>query len=316
MKKYYQMYYDGYIYASYGDKILRKQIDSNYWELYMKIDDLNILNYFDLYNRLLREGIHNFYKINEEIDVLVLKGQILFYQNKILMNRLILDNGSRPLRKGILFEEDKIVYSEYYMNKRKEPINVYEYDFFKSKRTILYTFYDIKHIHFIQRDKTDKYSIFIGTGDLDHETGIYKLNIKNKKIEKIGGNSQLWRSVSLLQKGDYLIWGTDSPNCQSYIVRYNLSNKKLEKLKKVEGPAFYSTFDKGGNMYIATIVENRKRHKAILYKSEDGIKWEEIKEYKKDIFHLKYFGFGIIEFINNQENLDKLYINLVGLKEN
>ena len=78
LKIYYQMYYNNYLYASKGNKILRKTINGNNWELYIKIDDLNILNYIELYNRALREGIHNFYKINDEIDAVVLKGEILF----------------------------------------------------------------------------------------------------------------------------------------------------------------------------------------------------------------------------------------------
>ena len=34
----------------------------------------------------------------------------------------------------------------------------------------------------------------------------------------------------------------------------------------------------------------------------------------KDIFHTKYFGYGLIEFINNQKELEELIYNLNGLK--
>ena len=315
LKKYYEMYYKGYIYASSGNKIFRKKLNDEKWESYMKIEDLSILNYFDLYNRLLREGIHNFYKINDEIDAVVLKGQIVFYKNRKLLNRLIIEKGSKPLKNGVLFQQDRIIYSEYYNNKNREPVHVYEYNFYKNKRTIIYTFTNIRHVHFIQQDKTNGNIVYIGTGDLDNESGIYKFDLKNRKIEEIGKGSQVWRAVSILQFGDYLIWGMDSPVEDAYIVRYNLNNGKLEKLKKIEGPAYYSTINRRGIMFIGTTVENRKKHKAIVYKSEDGIKWEATKEYKKDIFHLKYFGFGKISFINNQEELEELYINLVGLKD-
>jgi len=314
LKIYYQMYYNNYLYASKGNKILRKTINGNNWELYMKIDDLNILNYIELYNRALREGIHNFYKINDEIDAVVLKGEILFFRNKKLLNRLIIEKGSKPLRNEIIFKDDKIIYSEYFGNKDREPIYVYEYDFFNNKRNILYAFNNIRHIHFIQQDNENNDIAYIGTGDLDDECGIFRFNTRTKTIEKIGGNSQLWRAVSVLQKDNYLIWGMDSPDIQPYIVRYNLDNKNLEKLKKIAGPAHYSTIDKEGNMYIATAVEKRKEHKAVIYKSNNGTIWKEYKEYKKDIFHLKYFGFGIIEFMNNQDKVKELFINLKGLK--
>ena len=67
-------------------------------------------------------------------------------------------------------------------------------------------------------------------------------------------------------------------------------------------------------MFIATTIEDRKKHKAIIYKSSNGVKWDKYIEFKKDLFHVKYFGYGTIEFINNQWELGELIYSLNGLR--
>jgi hypothetical protein len=172
-----------------------------------------------------------------------------------------------------------------------------------------------RHIHFVCTDLNNKEWIYFGTGDYDNEPGLYKLNIETKKIEIIGEGDQKWRAVDLIQYDNKLIWGTDCEYDQNYIFSYNLSNGHLSRIATIPGPAYYTTRDKLGNLYIGTTIEDRKKHKACILKSNDGQSWKIIKEFKKDMWHSKLFGYGVIEFIHGQENLNKLYYNLVGLKE-
>lgn len=312
MKK--QMYYKNKIYSSVGNMIITHEKGKTKREKYLRVDGLGWINYFKLYNRALRHGIHNFYKINDSIDCITIKGKILFYKNKTLFNTLELENGSRPLRNGIVFKDDYIIYSEYYGNKNREPVNVYKYNFIKDKKEILYTFNDIRHIHCIHQDINNPNYLYIGTGDLDKECGIYKFNLVSFDMEKIGGDSQIWRAVSILQSDNILYWGTDDPDNQNYIMKYNQENNKLEKIQEIDGPAYYSIITKNNDMFIATTIEDRKRHRAIIYKTSDGEKWAKHIEFRKDIFHTKYFGYGVVEFINNQRELSGLIYSLNGLK--
>lgn len=312
MKK--QMYYNDMIFSSSGNKILVNKKGRSKSAKYLTITKLGLINYFNLYNRASRHGIHNFYKINGNIDCIIIKGKFLFYDSKRLINILALENGSRPLRNGVVYKDTYIIFSEYHGNKNREPINVYKYSFIENKKEILYTFYNIRHIHFIQEDINNPNNIYIGTGDLDDECGIYKFNLVNYNITKIGGDSQIWRAVSLLQNDKTLYWGTDDPDGINYIVRYNLESNKLEKIQQIDGPAYYSTITKNNDMFIATTIEDRKKHRAIIYKTSNGEKWDNYMEFKKDLFHTKYFGYGLIEFINNQRELDELVYNLNGLR--
>ncbi len=309
----YQMYYNSKFYASLGNKIIVKKEDESRWTNYITIRKLKLINYFELYNRLLRHGIHNFYKINEDTDCIIIKRSILFYKNRKLINTLNLENGSRPLRNGIVYKNDYIIYSEYYGNINREPINIYKYNFNENKKEILYTFNNIRHIHFIQQNISNPDLLYIGTGDLDDECGIYIFSLKKGNIKQIGGGSQSWRAVSILQSNNALYWGTDDPIGKNFIMRHDFEDNKLTKIQEIDGPAYYSSITKNKDMFIATTVEDKKKHKAIIYKKNKE-KWGNYMEFNKDIFHTKYFGYGLIEFINNQEALEELIYNLNGLK--
>jgi hypothetical protein len=93
----------------------------------------------------------------------------------------------------------------------------------------------------------------------------------------------------------------------------NLANGKLKKLKKIAGPAYYSTTTLNGEMYLATTVEDRKKHKAIIYSSKHSSDWFVYEKFKKDPFHTMYFGYGVINFIYGQSNLGELLYSIDGL---
>jgi hypothetical protein len=310
----YQSISNGILYASYNNKILFKEFNDNKWKVYLRLKSLRKINNFELYNRLLRDGIHQFNKSKDSVDVVILKGRIEFYLGGELLNVLKIENGARPLRNGIVYKDGFIIYSEYYGNPNRDPINVYKYDYHNDTKETIFVIKDIRHIHFIQQNIHCNSSVYIGTGDFDDECAIYKLDIENRSIEKIGGGSQIWRAVSILQKDDSIFWGTDDPDGEDYIVEYSLTNDKLKKLRKIDGPAYYSVISKNGEMYIATTIEDKTKHKSKIYKSMDGFNWNVYKQFKKDIFHAKYFGYGVIEFMKGQCNIEKLYYNKIGLK--
>ena len=115
-------------------------------------------------------------------------------------------------------------------------------------------------------------------------------------------------------KGDYLYWGSDCPYKQNYIYRYNRHTGVTDRLQPISGPAYYTAVNSEGCMFLATTIELRSEHRAILYSSTDGEMWSEEGEWKKDILPLLLFGFGTIELIHGQEALRDVFINLTGLK--
>lgn len=284
-----------------------------------KIDTINKLNIFSnlvLYNRLCRHGIHNVIYLEEDFIAVIIKGKILILNidKSIVVNEYTI-KGNRPLRNGFILYEDNLIFGEYYGNKNREPVRIKLVNYKNSHINDLLVFDNIRHIHFIQQDIDNAEKFFVGTGDKDNESAIYKFNLENKRLTRIGGGAQKWRAVSILQKDNYIFWGSDCPYKQNYIYRYNRNNGNLNRLNPIDGPAYYSTQNKSGDLFIATTVEDRKKHRAIIYHSQNGDNWKELIEFKKDIFPEKLFGYGVIEFIRGQEQLEDLYINLRGLKE-
>jgi len=206
-----------------------------------------------------------------------------------------------------------IIFGDYWSNINREPVNVYCFNPIKGVLQTLLTLEEKRHIHFIQQDILNSFNLIIGTGDKDNESGIYSYNLKSGELKEVGNGSQDWRAVSILQKENYFFWGSDCPYKQNYIFKYNRNNQELKKIISIDGPAYYSTTNISGEMFIATTIENRKKHKAIIYKSSDGSKWEVFREWEKDIFPEKLFGYGLIEFINGQDKLKDLYVNLQSL---
>ena len=272
-------------------------------------------DYFSLIRRLFRSEIHNIKCINNNFLISV-KGKILFYKNQKKVFQVKIDQGSRPLRQGIEVLNNKMFYGDYWKNIENQSVNLYSVDIYTFKKEIFYTFLNVRHIHFVQKDKLNQNTLLIGTGDSDSESGIYALNILNTEISVIGEGSQKYRAVSILQVGNKLVWGSDDHNGSNHIYSFDRDSSKLTCLHEIGGPAYYSTINSEGDLFIATTIEDRKRHSAIIYTSNNqGKNWSIHKVFKKDIWHLKYFGYGVIEFISGQEKHKKLFYNLVGLKE-
>jgi len=269
---------------------------------------------FDLLKRLLRNDIF-FVKQFEDILVVCKKAKLLIYKDFKLEKEIPL-KGSRILRNGFAKVDNYLFFGDYFSNKDRVPVNLYRVSLDTFEYEIFYQFNWIRHIHFVINDKKNPTNLIIGTGDLDSESGLYYLNLNDKTLIPIREGKQDYRAVSLLQVDNFFIWGSDDPNGENYIYKMDRDELKEKNLYKIDGPAYYSTMDKKGNLYIATTIEDRKRHKAIIYISEDnGDTWKIYKEFKKDIWSCKYFGYGVVEFLYNQENKKELKYNLIGLKE-
>jgi hypothetical protein len=268
-----------------------------------------------LVRRLSRNEIFYVEALDQNLYIAVLKKKILIFKKNKPLKEIKIRRGNRPLRNGIIYMNERILYGDYWRNRKRLPVNIYSINPISNEKKVIIQFKGIRHIHFIQKDETHKNSLLIGTGDRDDECGIYRYDLAEKKITTIGKGSQNWRALSIIQIDDYLYWGTDCPDQQNFIFRYHRKKKKLSKLHQIAGPAYYSTVNKNKTLIIGTTIENRKKHKACIYISDNGTDWKILAEYKKDMWHGKLFGYGIIEFIKGQAHLQDLLVNLKALKK-
>lgn len=304
----YLLYEKDHIYYSEKNEVYHK-------DRVLTIKDLKLKYFPNILKRLFRIGV--FKLAHDDLHfIVVIKKKILIYIKDKLFSTIDIEKGSRPLKDGLCLINRNIFYGDYWGNKDRVPVNIYKIDLMTGAKDVFYSFYHIRHIHFIQPDKLDEDYLLIGTGDLNNESGIYRLNIITKELIILGEGAQKYRAVSIIQRDNVLIWGSDDPDSDNYIYKFYRDTQILKRIRKIDGPSYYSTENKKGDMFIATTIENRQRHKAIIYKSSDeGQNWSIYKEFKKDIWSSKYFGYGVIEFIDGQEKYEKLLYNTVGLKE-
>ena len=288
MKRYHS-YYDGSLIYSENNYVVIK-------DKTIVLDEI-LTDHFALIKRLLRKDIH-FVKLYDRYIIICIKKKILIYEDFKLV-KIIKLRGSRVLRNGVSFINNYMFFGDYISNKDRENVYIYKVNLNTLELNVFFTFNNVRHVHFIVQDKIYNDKLIVGTGDKDQESKILIIDVYNKEVEVLREGKQDYRAVSILQVDNYLIWGSDDPDDDNYIFRLDRFSKKLEKLKKIDGPAYYSAQDKKGYLYIASTIEDRKRHKAIIYISKDnGNSWEIYKKFKKDIWHTKYFGYGIVEFFD------------------
>lgn len=268
-----------------------------------------------LLGRLLRSNISNVGILESNLFFSVIRKKILIFKKNELLNEIKIERGSKLLRNGIVYVKKRLIFGDYWRNTDRETVNVYSVDPLEREKEIIIQLKNTRHIHFIQKDGHDENSLIIGTGDNDIECGLYHYNLSKKKLSIIGKGSQQWRTLGIIQKNDHFFWGSDYPDGQNFIYKYNRKNKELKKMYPIEGPAYYSAMTINQTLLIGTAIEDRKKHKACIYVSNDGENWHLLLEFQKDMWHSKYFGYGTIEFIQGQDHLEDIYINLKGLKK-
>ncbi len=306
----------GILWASGGSHILSSGDYGGNFTRYARVPAGPLIQLFPLLRRFLRNGIHHILPISDRRVMVVLKGRFIFLEDGKICNTHVVDRGSRPLRSGIcLLPGGTLIYGDYWSNPGREPVRLHISTDEGKNWEILWQSEagQARHIHLVQPVSGSPAAIYFSTGDLDQEVALFRLNTQDGRVAKIGGDSQAWRMVSLIQLDDVLYWGSDCEYEQNHIYRFDLNNRELQQLQEIPGPAYYSTRDSKGFFYIATTVEDSKRHRAAILVSKNGFRWETIRTFKKDPWPPKLFGYGIIEFIHGQEKMETLLYNIKGL---
>ena len=183
----------------------------------------------------------------------------------------------------------------------------------------MYRFKDnsIKHIHGVYFDKFSN-SLFIPTGDFSDECFIANVPSNDFSLLKIiGDGGQKFRCVSMFFKEDKIIWGMDSQLETSYLQILDRDTNKLSQGIAFPGPVWYSKQFIDGSGILQTSVEIGKGVKdnyAYLFFSPDLENWECIAKYKKDIYPMKYFKFGVLAFSEGPQIFSNFPIHAEGLR--
>jgi hypothetical protein len=198
--------------------------------------------------------------------------------------------GHRPLRMGICQDHLGRVYlGEYSSNRRRDAVRLWRSDDDAVTWHPVHTWPpgSIRHVHFVQFDPYDR-TIWVGTGDANHESQIACSRDGGISFEAIGGGTQLWRAVSVIFTPAAVFWGTDIGADQqgepNHIVRWDRSARSLQTLMKIHGPAYYSTQMLDGRLAIGTAVERAEdelEKRLHLYWTQNGYDWHGVHLWPK-----------------------------------
>lgn len=113
-----------------------------------------------------------------------------------------------------------------------------------------------RHIHVIMRDPYTG-NIYLGVGDSDDESAIYRSSDNGNTFSVIGRGNQNWRTLSFFFTKKYIYWNTDSPDPQ-FINRINRSqldnlpipSEKVQHFPIYNGANWNSDYDTENDLYI------------------------------------------------------------------
>ncbi len=251
--------------------------------------------YFHLFARLLRNGVHHL--------VLLPTNEVAFIYNKrlqIVSSRKDAFDLPIPSSRPLSFEHigNKLIFGEYRSNPERTPVSIFSININdNASLEKVYTFENIRHIHGVFQDPYS-HSIYVTTGDDDHEAAIYKTDNFFHTMEKVLSGSQQTRAIKLLFDENYIYFGSDTPNEKNYLYKLHKHTSQLTTLTAVGSSVFHGCKVKNW-LFFSTAIEPSNVNKtkyAEVWGSPDGSQWKCVVKLKKDIFPKRYFQYGQIFF--------------------
>lgn len=257
--------------------------------------------------------------LHNDTILVILRRRLLIMRSGRILREHATGLGSQPLSRGICrLEDGRIVYGEYGSNPQRKPVRLMlSSDDGATWRTAWRSAPgEIRHIHMVSPVTGTPDDVFLAAGDYGPEPRLLRLNLKSGACVSVGGGSQEWRLLDLIQDGQRLLWGSDCDNSENHVYELAPGDQKPRRIHLLPGPVYAACRDSGGRMYLATAIEDRHRHRACIFESLDGRHWKMMRCFAKDLLPARLFGYGIVSFPRGQEELSQLYFNLRGLRRN
>lgn len=274
---------------------------------------LDLISFFSrTMRRLFRTDKCNVFILDKKkFKLLIIRRSIVYtYTKKNGLTKVLQLRNCRNLMHIDLCRtpDGKIYFGEYGSNNKRLAVPIYCSNDNGNSWHIIYEYpkSTIKHIHNVKYDKYTN-TIWCCTGDNNGENNITVFDLDFKQIFNLNDGKQTYRTCNLFFQKDHVYWLMDSPNDLSYVIKYDRSSKVVHKIKKLEGPVWYSIKLSDNSYVAATSVEpgySMKHKKAFLYYSENLENWKKVRVYVKDFLPINLFKFGVIAFPNGVQNID------------
>ncbi len=259
----------GKIYAGRGYNIYVSEDNGKTWDLDGRaVAGLirRAAGKIDFLRRITRGGVATVLPLSDGARLCVISGALLRAEtgSKVYRPVFRFAKGSRPLNL-CLAPDGSIYWGEYFLNlRRSEPVNIYSSEDGGKTWKVAYTFTrgSICHVHRVIYDR-DEDAFLICTGDRDHEVAILKTTDRFKTLIPLVRGEQRFRTTSLVPFERCILYGTDNPGGDNFIMSLERGTAKVRKVQKVPGPVLYGC-RVGDKAVFSTMVE-KKEHEVTVW---------------------------------------------------
>jgi len=307
--------------ATHNREILFQHVKSSDWT---KIDEFpaavprDFFAWFRFTRRAMRVDKCNLFPTRAGKLLGIRAGTVYEIESGII-RPLFSIQGDCVLHRGITESaKSNIYFGEYFMNLARGPVRIWRVSADLNKYDIAYTFDagTIRHVHGVYRDPYCKNRLWVTVGDYEGECYFVVTDNEFETVQWIGDGTQMWRAVGLLFTNKSVCWLTDSHLEQNYTITLDRESLQLTVHDEVESSSWYCSSTSDGFFLAATTVEKGpgvKTNKALLMFSENGINWETVASFKKDLLPMLPFKFGVISFPSGNFSSDSFWISGEGL---
>jgi hypothetical protein len=209
-------------------------------------------------DRLMRNDIRYIHKIGDGSYIACSRKGWWHIDSKGKLSNIPELKRIQPLARGLCTSKLGIIYvGDYSQNHDRDEVKIYRSD--NGKRFVTaYNFgkKSVRHIHAIIADTFNNNRLWVLTGDNNDESHFYFTDDDFKSIHKFLSVGQISRAADLLIENDEILWGTDSPFQQNFIVKTSLQNPyAYEKISPLPGPVYYTSQNAAGGIYFGTTAE-------------------------------------------------------------
>jgi len=269
-----------------------------------------------------RLGVHAVARLNPEAILVVVNGRLLLGDRGRFHTVLKFDGFRKSARDGLLVDgRGRIFVAQYARNlDRRLPIRLWRSTDGGASFEVVHRFDPgvVRHIHFVREDPFDG-CLWMGTGDSDRESGLYRSQDGGESWEVVGHGGQEWRAISLAFRPEAIYWGTDAGSdagdYTNRILRLDRADGCLKEQARVQGPVHGVATTRGGGVLLATGVEggeNEIDSRVHLWFSEDGHRWSEIASFARGR-QPRRVQYAVAHFVPGQEHHDTLFLVMRGV---